>query len=171
MLYDEFCAHRVVTATSSHHVRQLAAEIAKFGTVGIIAYVVDVGLFNLLVFGGGHGVLHDKPLTAKSISTIVAMAVSYLGNRQWTFRARGTHGFLRESAMFVAVNIVALAITLLPLALSRYVLGLTGPLADNIAANLLGVGLGTLFRFWAYRSWVFPHTATSSVKQPVQTDP
>ena len=28
-------------------------------------------------------------------------------------------------------------------------------LADNIAGNIIGTGLGTLFRFWSYRKWVF----------------
>ncbi|MGZ4722528.1 MAG: GtrA family protein, partial [Oryzihumus sp.] len=29
------------------------------------------------------------------------------------------------------------------------------PLADNISANGVGLVLGTLFRFWAYRRFVF----------------
>jgi putative flippase GtrA len=28
-------------------------------------------------------------------------------------------------------------------------------LADNVSANVVGTILGTLFRFWAYRRWVF----------------
>jgi hypothetical protein len=38
--------------------------------------------------------------------------------------------------------------------LTTYGLGLKGPLAYN-AASLLGTGLGTIFRFYAYRKWVF----------------
>jgi len=34
--------------------------------------------------------------------------------------------------------------------------GFTSALADNISANVVGLGLGTLFRFWSYRKWVFP---------------
>ncbi|MDP2014193.1 MAG: GtrA family protein, partial [Actinomycetota bacterium] len=40
--------------------------------------------------------------------------------------------------------------------ISHYVLGLTSALADNLSANVIGLGLGTLFRFWSYRKWVFP---------------
>ena len=54
------------------------------------------------------------------------------------------------------LNAIGLAITLLPLAVSRYVLDLDSALADNISANVIGIGLGTLFRFWSYRRWVFP---------------
>ncbi len=41
------------------------------------------------------------------------------------------------------------------LAFTRYVLGLTDPLADNIAANVVGLGLGTAARFWAIRRFIF----------------
>jgi putative flippase GtrA len=145
-----------VSAYSSSRWRSLTAELAKFGTIGVVAYIVDVGSFNLLVYAGGSGPLNDKPLTAKTLSTLLAMVVAYLGNRQWTFASRGRYGVLRETALFVAANAAALVITLLPLALSRYALDLRGPLADNVAANLVGVALGTIFRFWAYRTFVFP---------------
>lgn len=149
--------------------RRLLAEIAKFGTVGVLAYVIDIGTYNLLVFGGGDGPLHDKPLTAKTISTLLAMVVAYVGNRQWTFKAYGRHGVLREIGLFLLANLAALVITLLPLALSRYALDLRGPLADNISGNIVGVGLGTIFRFWAYRTWVFPPepVPTTDTAEPV----
>jgi len=44
----------------------LLHEIAKFGVVGAVNYVLDVGVFNLLLSQG----LHGKPLTAKTISTV-----------------------------------------------------------------------------------------------------
>jgi putative flippase GtrA len=42
------------------------------------------------------------------------------------------------------------------MALSRYALGLDGVVADNVSGNIIGVGLALVFRFWAYRRWVFP---------------
>ncbi|NBO46614.1 MAG: GtrA family protein, partial [Actinobacteria bacterium] len=39
-------------------------------------------------------------------------------------------------------------------AFSNYVLDLHTPLADN-TANVLSVAVGTAFRFWAYRRYVF----------------
>ena len=61
---------------------------------------------------------------------------------------------LLEFVLFVLLNGVGTAIQLLCLGCARYVLGFTGPVALNIAL-LLGIGLGTLFRFWSYRTWVF----------------
>ena len=39
--------------------------------------------------------------------------------------------------------------------LAGFAVQLTSPLADNIAANVIGLGLGTMFRFWSYRRFVF----------------
>jgi putative flippase GtrA len=128
----------------------LARELMKFGVVGAVAFVVDVGLFNLVLH------LTEKPLTSKTVSTVVATTVAYAGNRAWTFRRRAHTGVRREYVLFFLLNGVGLAIALTCLAISHYLLDLTSRLADNIAANVIGLGLGTLFRFWSYRRYVFP---------------
>lgn len=129
-------------------------ELMRFGMVGGVAFVVDTGLFNLLRFGPGE-LLGDKPLTAKVISVAVATVVSWLGNRFWTFAERKTTSQLREFIGFVAVNIGGMLIALGCLWFSHYLLDLTSPLADNISANIVGLGLGMIFRYIAYRTWVF----------------
>ncbi|MEI6362282.1 MAG: GtrA family protein [Actinomycetes bacterium] len=134
--------------------RVLIHEIAKFGVVGLISFVIDVGLFNLLLFGGGP--FTAKPITAKIISVAVATTFAYFGNRFWTFRHRGRTNMGREYILFFLLNGVAMLIAIGCLAFSHYVLKLDGALADNISANVIGLMLGTLFRFWSYRKWVFP---------------
>ena len=47
---------------------------------------------------------------------------------------------------------------------SHYVLELTSPLADNIAANVVGVGLGTIFRYFCYKYLVFTGAPTQLVE-------
>jgi putative flippase GtrA len=138
-----------------HH---LIREAAKFATVGGIGFVVDLAIFNALLFWGDDGIgpLHDSPLWAKTIAVVGATSVTYTGNRLWTFRHRARTGLAREYTLFFVLNGVGLGIALACLGFSRYVLGLSGPLADNIAANVVGLLLGTLFRFWSYRTWVFP---------------
>ncbi len=135
--------------------RRLVHEVAKFGTVGLVALVVDVGTFNLLRFAGGEGPLYGKPLTAKVISVVLATIVAYMGNRFWTYRNRRHNGYLREYVLFFVFNAIGLAIALTCLWISHYQLGLTSPLADNISANVIGLVLATSFRFWAYRTYVF----------------
>jgi putative flippase GtrA len=144
----------------------LVRELMKFGVVGGVAFVVDLGLFNLLL----HAT--DKPLTSKTISTVVATTVAYAGNRHWTFRRRDRSGVRREYTLFFLLNGVGLAIALACLAISHYVLDFTGRLADNIAANVVGLALGTAFRFWSYRRWVFreplPEAAVSGDQHPLR---
>ena len=144
------------TASLRKYVDQFKHELAKFGTVGAVAFVVDVGLFNLLRYGSDDSLLNDKPLTAKAISVAAATTVAYFGNRHWTFKHRGRTSFKREYVMFFLLNGVAMAISLACLTISHYVMDLRSPLADNLSANVIGLGLGTIFRFWSYRKYVFP---------------
>jgi len=123
--------------------------------VGGVGFTTDVGLFNLLRFAGDPGLLEDKPLTAKAISVLVATIVTYFGNRHWTWRDRPRRSLRREGLLFFGFNLVGMAIALACLAVSHYALGLSSPLADNISANGFGLLLGTSFRFWAYRTYVF----------------
>ena len=132
-------------------------EMVKFGAVGAVAFLVDVGTFNLLRYGvaGLEGPFEHKPLTAKTCSVVVATVVAWLGNRYWTFRHRRRASRRREFVLFFMMNAAGLGIALACLAISHYVLGLHTALADNISGNLIGLGVGTLFRFYAYRKWVF----------------
>ena len=125
-------------------------EMIKFGVVGLLAFVIDLGLANLL----WQTVLSDKVTTAKIISGAVATLFSWVGNRQWTFRHRRSRPAHHEVVLFFGVNLVALGISAVTLYLSHYGLGLTSILADNVA-TIVGIGFGTLFRFWAYRRFVF----------------
>ena len=144
----------------------LVRELMKFGVVGGVAFVVDIGLFNLLL----HAT--DKPLTSKTISAVVATTVAYIGNRHWTFRRRERSGVRREYTLFFLLNGVGLVIALACLAISHYLLDFTGRLADNIAANGVGLALATTFRFWSYRRWVFrelvPEAAVSEDPRPLR---
>lgn len=130
-------------------------QLGRFGVVGIVAFVVDVGLFNALRFAGGEGPLYRWVLGAKVISSAVATVVSWLGNRYWTFRHTRREQVRHEFILFVVMCTIGLLISLACLALSHYVLHLTSPLADNISANVVGLAAGTAFRFYAYRTWVF----------------
>jgi putative flippase GtrA len=129
----------------------LVHEIAKFGVVGAINYALDVGIFNALVLGP----LDHRPLTAKTISTVVAVTSSFFMNRHWTFKHRVSSGVARDYGVFFLLSAVGLAITLGCLAFSEYVLDQNSLLARNIAGNVVGVALAMVFRFWSYKRWVF----------------
>lgn len=135
-------------------------ELAKFMVVGGTSWIIDTALFTLL----SHTVLNNKVITAKAISILIATIFSYIANREWSFSHRGGRERHHEAMLFFLVNGLALLINLVPLALSRYVLGFntanytqfTVTIVDFIAANIVGTLVGMAFRFWAYRRWVFP---------------
>jgi putative flippase GtrA len=138
-------------------------QIARFGVVGVLSTLMDVGGFNALRFAGGQGPLYAHPLTAKVVSASVATVLSWLANRYWTFRHTRRAAAHREFILFVTVSMLGTGIALACLAFSHYLLGLSSPLADNIAANVVGLVLATSFRFWTYRVHVF----SDREKEPV----
>jgi putative flippase GtrA len=141
---------RVRRADPTTRLRAGHRLLARFGTVGAASFLVDAGSYNLL------RLLDVGPLTSKLLAVLLATTFSFAANRSWAFGDRTRRPTATAYVGFVVVNGLALAISLACLAVSYYALGLTSPLAENISTNVVGVGLGTLFRFWAYQRWVFP---------------
>jgi len=132
-------------------VQALVHEMAKFGTVGAFNYVIDVSIFNALIVGP----LDNRPITAKTISTVIAATSSYFMNRHWTWRDRARSGLAREYGLFIVLSAVGLAITLACLGFGEYVLNQDSWLARNFWGNVVGVAAGMVWRFWSFKRWVF----------------
>lgn len=131
-------------------------QAAKFGAVGVVGLVVDVAVFNALrATVLSPEIVASGPIIAKVISTTIAIAVNWVGNRFWTFGSQRTGRTMREAVEFFAVSIAGMGIAVACLWFSREVLGYTSLLADNIASNVVGLALGAAFRFLLYRYWVF----------------
>ena len=128
--------------------RHLIHEFAKFGIIGGLGFLVTEGVFNLMISD------HQATFTANAVATLVAAAVTFVGNRHWTFRHRERTGMGRETAVFFALNAVGVGIQQACLLLAQAEFGRHDKLTLNVAF-LLGVGLATLFRFWSYRKFVW----------------
>lgn len=147
--------------------KALVTQLTRFAAVGGVGLIVDVAIFNLLritVFSPEN--LHEGPVWAKVISTSVAILLNWLGNRYWTFGPHRRPQALREGLEFALVSVGGMLIGLACLWVSHYMLGYTSLLADNVSSNVIGLALGTAFRFWLYRTWVF-RPQQSSVDAPV----
>ena len=129
--------------------RHLVPELLKFCVVGGLGAVIDLGGAAVL-----HGKFHVEGLEAKAISTILATVLTYLGSRFWTFKHRENQALGREVAIFVVLNVIGLLIAEAVIAVVTYGLGLHSQLEYN-AASVVGTGLATIFRYFAYRQWVF----------------
>ena len=126
--------------------RHLIHEGAKFLVIGLVGTVVTFGTANALHSSlGKYGAI--------TVATILATVFTYLGNRYWTFKERQGQGTARDTAMFFVLNGIGLLIYYGCLGITDLA-GLTSKLWYNVAL-IVGTGLGTLFRFWSYRKWVW----------------
>lgn len=131
----------------------VSPQVLTFLAVGGAGYVVDVAVFNLLRSTATLGAW--DPSVARVLAVGAAMVVTYLGNSLLTWREESEGDRRREVGLFVLFNLVGLGISVLTLTFSHDVLGLTSRAADNISANGVGLALGTLFRYWSYKTFVF----------------
>ena len=131
--------------------RPLASELSKFLVVGGFCFVLDTVLAYVFRFELGLG-----PTTSKTLSTVIATAVSYAGNRLWSFSHRLQADSRRgeDATRYAAINLVGLVITLVPVDVAHYLLSETDPVAFTVS-GILGTLAATVFRFWAYRRYVF----------------
>ena len=129
--------------------RVLIHEAAKFGVVGLAGFIVSLGGADVLRYGLGVG-----KYKAVVVATILATVVTFVGNRYWAFRHRERTGMGRETVLFFVFNAIGLLIQLACVAIVQDGIHLNGKVWYNVA-NLAGIGLGTLFRFWSYRKWVW----------------
>ena len=135
---------------------ELGREGFKYLIVGAGGYTLDVGVFKTLSIMRNQGLFELDSLLIKSISLITAVSFTYFFNNRWTFAERkSSSNGLARLARYWVVNIFGLFITLVPLYISRNILGLDSLIADNISATVIGVGLALVFRFTASRTWVF----------------
>jgi putative flippase GtrA len=135
-------------------------ELLEFATVGAITWIIDTGLVYTLKLT----VLGEKPLTARFLGVLIATIASYILNREWSFRTRGGRQRHHEALWFFAISALGIGVTLLPQAVSLYVLHIRVPyvgpvtqaVANFVTGQILGVLLAMAFRFWAFRRFVFP---------------
>jgi putative flippase GtrA len=129
--------------------RILLKEVTAFGFVGGIALIIDVGIFTWLA---PHGALK-----AKAASTVVATTFAYFGNRHLSFSHRARTGLARETSFFFAINLITLIFSELIIALFVYPLNYGHGSRTVFFVNLGTIVLGTIFRFWSYKRFVFLH--------------
>ncbi|MDX3656909.1 GtrA family protein [Streptomyces sp. ID05-26A] len=135
-------------------------ELLKFALVGGTCFVIDTVLF----FGIKTVVLPNNPVTAKIIATLVATIVSYLLNREWSFRTRGGRERHHEALLFFMVNGIGIVLNSAPLYLARYAFHLQEPhvsrlteeISDFLSAQIVGTLIAMTFRWYGYKKWVFP---------------
>ncbi|AGZ43135.1 GtrA family protein [Actinoplanes friuliensis] len=135
-------------------------EAAKFLVVGGTCFLATTAMNYALKLT----VLHEKPVTALAVATIISTMLSYVLNREWSFRTRGGRERHHEAALFFGVSAIGIVLNVLPLAASRYVFLLRVPdvsrpvqeMADFVSGIVVGTLIALVFRLWAFKRFVFP---------------
>ncbi|MBI2242775.1 MAG: GtrA family protein [Nocardioides sp.] len=133
-------------------------EAYRFLAVGGIATIVAFVIFNFLVHGFNtehQALLDGQPYLGYVIANTVGMTISYRGSRTWVFKHRPPRSADGGRTAFIAINVVTMLLPIACLWLSRNVLGLDDPWSDNISANVIGLFLGLVARFYLFRTLVF----------------
>ena len=131
--------------------RLIVKEVAAFGLVGAISFVIDITVFNLLL---RHG---QGPIEAKAASAAVSTTFAYFGNRHLSFSHRARTSLGREAGFFFLINLLTLLGSLLVLAFFAYPLHFKFDKIVMNVVNLVTIGVGTIIRFDAYKRFVFLH--------------
>jgi putative flippase GtrA len=118
-------------------------QLAKFCTVGATGYVVNLGVFALLVHGAD---VHY--LAAAVCSFLVAVTNNYTWNRLWTFRHQRGH-VAYQGLRFLVVSTIALGANLLFLS-ALVALG-----TPKVPAQAAAIALVTPWNFVANKLWSF----------------
>nr|WP_244633574.1 GtrA family protein [Aeromicrobium sp. CFBP 8757] len=117
--------------------------------VGGVNFGVD-----LLVYQVTYSRLDQGALVSKVVSTAVTSTLAYFLHRHWSFSHRARTGLRREFVLFVVLSALSLFLGLALIGIVRYGFGRVD-VASLQAANIVSIITGAIFRFWAYKRWVF----------------
>jgi len=134
--------------------RRLASVGSRFLIVGALSTIIEIAVFNLLVYAFGVDVVW-----AKIIASLVALINAYFGNREWTFRNRDRRGRVNELVLFLLTNAACTGLGALLLwagvqGVSAVLDHPAGPFAVNLV-NLVSIAVVVLVRFVLYHALVF----------------
>ena len=133
----------------SEHLRRLAPEVIAFGVIGAGNTLLYMAItWALLPIGA---------VKASVVATVVTTTLAYVANRYWTYRNHSRTALRREYTLFFGFNLIGMVIQSGAIAIGKYGFGLTEEHDEYafMGVTLAGIVVATVFRFWAYRTFVF----------------
>lgn len=121
-----------------------AAQVARFGAVGLAQNALNVAAFAALQAAGARYGL------SAVLAALAALAVSFGLHRGWTFARAGSADLSGQLARYGTVFVAAVLVGLALLSLQVEVLGVPAVLAQAIAIVLVAPA-----SFATQRCWVF----------------
>ena len=115
-------------------------RFTKFLVVGITGFIVDFGIFNLLLRA-----LNFQPVLAQAISFTLAAINNFIWNRYWTYPDSRSKPILRQFGMFFVLSVIGLLIRTPIFALfSGPMVALVEAMQSGVFAGLIDFVTGTL---------------------------
>jgi putative flippase GtrA len=165
--------HRGERLISVGRLRRVGGEIARFSAVNVVATAAAVVIFNALVHGVSgwfNAPANGQPLPSFLVAHSIGMFISYYGSRNYAFKHRHAAGPGGGLVNYMAINFSSFVIPLGCLFVTRELLHWDSVYADNISGNVVGALLGSAFRFWAFRRFVFTKTPTGVSVQQIEPE-
>jgi putative flippase GtrA len=129
--------------------RRIAPEAFAFGVIG----AGNTALYLAITYVA----LPIGAVKATVLATVITTTLAYLANRYWTYRHHTRSALRREYTLFFGFNVIGMIIQSGAVAIAKYGFDLNE--SDHklliMAITLLAAGVATIFRFWAYRTFVF----------------
>jgi putative flippase GtrA len=133
----------------TERLRRLAPEATAFAVIG----AANTALYLAITYVA----LPIGAVKATVLATVITTTLAYVANRYWTYRHHTRSALRREYTLFFGFNLVGMVIQSGAVGIAKYGFGLTEKHDELIimAITLGAAGLATIFRFWAYRTFVF----------------
>lgn len=96
--------------------KKLIAQIAKFGVVGIIAFFIDWGIFNIILIAGGFAWGEEfvsqewYTAMATTIGFTISVIFNYIASMKFVFKHKEDMNRAKEFIIFVILSIIGLGI-------------------------------------------------------------
>jgi putative flippase GtrA len=129
---------QLITLTKSN--RKEFKRFTKFLVVGVTGFIVDFGIFNLLLRA-----LSFPPVLAQAISFTLAAINNFIWNRYWTYPDSRSKPILRQFGTFFVLSVIGLLIRTPIFALfSGPMVALVESMQSGVFAGLINYVTGTL---------------------------
>jgi putative flippase GtrA len=133
----------------AERLRHLAPEALAFAAIGAANTLLYMAITWVALPIGA--------VKASILATVITTTLAYLANRYWTYRHHTRSALRREYTLFFGFNLAGMVIQSGAVAIGKYGFGLTEEHDEILfmGVTLVGIAIATVFRFWAYRTFVF----------------
>ena len=133
----------------TERVRRLLPEAFAFGVIGAGNSALYLAITYVALSIGA--------VKATVIATVITTTLAYLANRYWTYRNHERSALRREYTLFFGFNLAGMVIQSGGVAVAKYGFDLNEATHKMLIMGItvVGIAVATVFRFWAYRTFVF----------------